>query len=196
MSEKTSIQNRYSRKKEMALFAELFDTYFRPLATYAYRYVNDWQAAEDITQDVFMQLWIKKDAIDFDEPIKPYLYRAVCNKAINHLNSALLRKRIDQPETLDELIDREILNYNQYDTLLEKEIIAQITSCVDTLPPQCKRVFQLSREANLKNKEIASQLNISEKAVEKHITKALTEIREHLIRMGMMQTLLLVIVAG
>lgn len=190
MSDITGLKKGINKKDEMVLFEELFDTYFRPLATYAYRYVNDWQTAEDITQDVFMSLWINKDTIYFDEPIRPYLYRSIYNKAINHLNSALIRTRIDRPETIDELINREILNYNQFDTLLQKEIIEQITVCVDTLPPQCKNVFLLSREANLKNKEIAERLSISEKAVEKHITKALNEIRDHLVRLEMMPVLI------
>lgn len=190
MSDITGLKKGINKKDEMVLFEELFDTYFRPLATYAYRYVNDWQTAEDITQDVFMSLWINKDTIYFDTPIRPYLYRSIYNKAINHLNSALIRTRIDRPETIDELINREILNYNQFDTLLQKEIIEQITVCVDTLPPQCKNVFLLSREANLKNKEIAERLSISEKAVEKHITKALNEIRDHLVRLEMMPVLI------
>lgn len=190
MSDTTGLKKGINKKDEMALFEELFDTYFRPLATYAYRYVNDWQTAEDITQDVFMSLWINKDAIYFDEPIRPYLYRSIYNKAVNHLNSALIRTRIDRTETIDELINREILNYNQFDTLLQKEIIEQITVCVNALPPQCKNVFLLSREANLKNKEIAERLSISEKAVEKHITKALNEIRDHLVRLEMMPILI------
>ena len=61
------------------------------------------------------------------------------------------------------------------------------------LSPQCKKVFLLSRKNNLKNKEIAELLNISEKTVEKHITKALTEIRTHLIDMGLMSTFISII---
>ncbi|WP_289489660.1 sigma factor-like helix-turn-helix DNA-binding protein, partial [Parabacteroides goldsteinii] len=58
------------------------------------------------------------------------------------------------------------------------------------LPEQRKRVFLLSREENLKNKEIALRLNISEKAVEKHITKALSDIRTHLTEIGLMSGLI------
>lgn len=179
-----------NKRDEMVMFKELFDLYFQPMVTYAYRYVNDWQAAEDIAQDVFMSLWLKKEDIDFEEPIKPYLYRATYNKSINYINSFLMQHRIGQSETIDDLLNREILSYNQYDTLLLKEIEGEINTCVQTLPPQCKKVFELSRGKNLKNKEIAEQLNISEKAVEKHISKALGEIREHLIRLDLMPALI------
>lgn len=181
---------RGSRLGEFVLFQKLFEDYFRSLVTYSYRYVNDWSVGEDIVQDVFMALWINRDKIDLEEPIKPYLYRATYNRSINYLNSVSVQRRVDHADMLDELIDREILSYNQHDNLLLKEIEEEITSFVGTLPEQRKRVFLLSREENLKNKEIALRLNISEKAVEKHITKALSDIRTHLTETGLMSGLI------
>ena len=181
---------RGSRLGEFVLFQKLFEDYVRSLVTYSYRYVNDWSVGEDIVQDVFMALWINRDKIDFEEPIKPYLYRATYNRSINYLNSVSVQRRVDHADMLDELIDREILSYNQHDNLLLKEIEEEITSFVGTLPEQRKRVFLLSREENLKNKEIALRLNISEKAVEKHITKALSDIRTHLTEIGLMSGLI------
>ena len=181
---------RGSRLGEFVLFQKLFEDYFRSLVTYSYRYVNDWSVGEDIVQDVFMALWINRDKIDFEEPIKPYLYRATYNRSINYLNSVSVQRRVDHADMLDELIDREILSYNQHDNLLLKEIEEEITSFVGTLPEQRKRVFLLSREENLKNKEIALRLNIREKAVEKHITKALSDIRTHLTETGLMSGLI------
>lgn len=174
--------------RKLTFFEEMFHIYYKPLYAYAYRYVNDKQAAEDIVQDVFLALWIKKNEVNFDEPIKSYLYKATYNKAINYLTSVAVQ-RVDKG-TIDGLLNMEILSCNQYDTLLLKEITHEINVVVETLPPQCKKVFRLSRGANMKNKEIASLLGISEKAVEKHITKALTEIRNYLIRMDLMPVLL------
>lgn len=191
--EENSLKGPRNRAGDMSLFGQLFNTYFQTLTTYAFRFVNDWQAAEDITQDVFMALWVKKEEIDFDEPIKPYLYRAVYNRSINYLNSALMQRRIEGADTIDELINHEILSYNQHDTLLLKEITNEIDSFVETLPPQCRKVYKLSREENLRNKEIAARLEISEKAVEKHITKALSEIRNHLVRLDILSMLVCLI---
>lgn len=187
--EEYSLRKRHDRVNDLSLFRELFEAYFKISVTYAYRFVGDWQAAEDITQDVFMSLWEKKENIDFNDPIKPYLYRAVYNRSINYLNSALMQKRIEGIDTIDELINQEILGYNQHDTLLLKEITDEINRFVDTLPPQCRTVYKLSREKNLRNKEIAAQLEISEKAVEKHISKALSEIRNHLVRLDILSIL-------
>ena len=171
-------------------FKCVFDKYMDRLYFYALGVVKEKEVAEDIVQDVFMALWINRDKIDFEEPIKPYLYRATYNRSINYLNSVSVQRRVDHADMLDELIDREILSYNQHDNLLLKEIEEEITSFVGTLPEQRKRVFLLSREENLKNKEIALRLNISEKAVEKHITKALSDIRTHLTETGLMSGLI------
>ena len=187
-------RNQYDKEEnglgELMLFQELFARYFRSLVTYAYRYVNDWNVSEDIVQDVFMALWVNRNEIDFEEPVKPYLYRATYNRSINHLNSVLVQRRVDHTDNLDELIDYEILSYNQHDNLLLKEIEEEISSFVKTLPEQRKKVFLLSREENMKNKEIAFLLNISEKTVEKHITKALSDIRTHLTQTGLMSGLI------
>lgn len=187
-------RNQYDKEEnglgELMLFQELFERYFRSLVTYAYRYVNDWNVSEDIVQDVFMALWVNRNEIDFEEPVKPYLYRATYNRSINHLNSVLVQRRVDHTDNLDELIDYKILSYNQHDNLLLKEIEEEISSFVKTLPEQRKKVFLLSREENMKNKEIAFLLNISEKTVEKHITKALSDIRTHLTQTGLMSGLI------
>ncbi len=172
-------------------FEKLFGEFFEPLVTYAFRYVNSWQVAEDIVQDSFLSLWINKEQVDFEAPIKPYLYRTVYNKSLNYIQQAYVQRRIE-PENTDELINRIIMEFNQYDTLLAQEINAEINSVVETLPPQCKNVFQLSRMKNLSNKEIATLLNISEKAVEKHISKALAAIRQHLKKLDLLHLMLFV----
>ena len=58
--EENCLEKRHAKTKDIALFRELFDSYFRTLTTYAYRFVCDWQTAEDITQDVFTSLWERR----------------------------------------------------------------------------------------------------------------------------------------
>lgn len=181
---------RTSEKAMYGRFEKLFEDFLEPLTTYAYRYVNDWQVAEDIVQDTFLSLWMNKEFINFDDPIKPYLYRSVYNKSINHLQTAYIKRRIN-PEDTDALIDQIILEYNQYDSLLLKEVVHEIDSFIETLPPQCKKVYRMSRGELLKNKEIALALGISEKAVEKNISRALNGIRVHLRGLDLLPGLLI-----
>lgn len=171
--------------QDFTLFEELFLTYHSSLLAFAYKYVNDKQIAEDIVQDVFMALWIRKHKIDFNESIKPYLYKATLNKSLNYIKSIREEKRIDDQD-IEYLLHQKIVSYNQQDSLILKEITTEINALVNKLPPQCKKVFQLSREENLKNKEIAERLQISEKTVEAHMRKALFELRNHLIKLNLM----------
>ena len=71
---------------------------------------------------------------------------------------------------------------NSEQSLLLKELEKEIMSYINTLPPQCHKIFMLSRSYGLKNREIAEQLDISIKAVEKQISKALSGLKEHLIQ--------------
>lgn len=184
------------KQVNLAFFERMFDQYFQPLVTYAFRYVNDWQVGEDIVQDVFMALWIKKEEIDFTLPIKPYLYRSTYNRSINYLNSFLVQKKLEPSGNIDDLLNQEILTHNQHDSLLLKEIDREIQAIIQTLPPQQQRIFTMSRNLNMSHKEIAAQLNISEKTVEKHITKALSAIKDHLIRMDLMSIIIGMIIGS
>ncbi len=172
-------------KNEMFFFEKLFQEYYASLLSYANSFLNNKEVSEDITQDVFMSLWIKKNEINFDDPIKPYLYKSTYNKVINYLNSFEVKNKINDIDTVDNLINKEIIIFNQLDSLFLEEIHREIGSITEELSPQCKKVFILSRKMNLKNKEIAEFLSISEKAVEKNITKALNKIRAHLLKMDL-----------
>lgn len=179
-------------KQDFIIFEDLFQTYRHSLLLFAYKYVNDKQAAEDIVQDVFIALWIRRDEIDFSQPIKPYLYKATYHKSLTYLSSLKNSLNIDEKDTRM-LIHQKIVSYNQPDSLLLQEIEQEIITFANMLPPQCKTVFQLSRGANLKNREIAERLNISEKTVEGHIRKALFGLRNHLIAKKIIECFLIFI---
>lgn len=180
-------------KNEMVFFKKLFQEYYASLLSYANSFLNNKEVSEDITQDVFMSLWIKKNEINFDDPIKPYLYKSTYNKVINYLNSFEVKNKINDIDTVDNLINKEIIIFNQLDSLFLEEIHREIESITEELSPQCKKVYILSRKMNLKNKEIAELLSISEKAVEKNITKALNEIRDHLLKMDLISLFLCIV---
>jgi RNA polymerase sigma factor, sigma-70 family/RNA polymerase sigma-70 factor, Bacteroides expansion family 1 len=153
----------------------LFKRFYKPLRAYAFRYVNDQCLSEDIVQDVFFELWHRHESINFEAPsIKSYLFRAVYTRSLNALN----KKRQDSSnvEYVNEvdILDQYVSSYiqNSEDSLLFKELEEEILSYINSLPPQCHKIFMLSRSYGLKNREIAEQLNVSIKAVEKQISKA------------------------
>lgn len=166
-----------------SLFEDLFYSYYSSLLVYVRKFVSEKTIAEDILQEVFLSVWKNRNKIDFEtQPIKPYLYKIAHNKALNYLRSEKSRKSTTQE--LDLTINKEMADYNQHNTLLLKEADREIKLCMEKLPPRCREVFISSRIEMMKNKEIASVLNISEKAVEKHITLALLKIKECLLRIG------------
>ncbi|MCD7935551.1 MAG: RNA polymerase sigma-70 factor, partial [Tannerellaceae bacterium] len=168
-------------------FKTLFLKYYYALCLYAYKIVQDMNVAEDLVQDVFFDTWEKRKQIDLRQPLKSYLYKATYHKCIDHIRQIRLREeKLNEPDELS-FFDMYTQNsiQSQYDEIHINEIIKEINNCKAKLPQQCRYIFELSREENLKNKEIAELLDISIKAVEKQLTKALKEIRSHLIYKGL-----------
>jgi RNA polymerase sigma-70 factor (ECF subfamily) len=165
---------------DKAAFDKFFRTYYILLRNYAFKIVQDISLAEDIVQDTFFNIWLKREKFSDVKNPGAYVRAAVHNESIS-----TLRKKIDKGFAIDgstvyefEKLYSEILQY--HDTILDKELSMKIGEATDLLPGQCRTVFILSRSFGFKNKEIADQLGISVKAVEKHITKALAHLREHL----------------
>ncbi len=182
-------------KEDLIFFEDLFKQYYATLKLYAVRYVSNEEIAEDIAQDVFFYVWENRAKIDFTAPMRPYLLKAVFNRSINHSKSKYVKSNVSIEENIDYYIEKYIQSsvLHQEDSLLLKEINAEITACVSELPEQCRKVFTLSRNIGLPNKDIANQLSISVKTVEKHITKALKELKAHLQRKGYLEVIVLLL---
>lgn len=181
---------------ELTALESLFKRYYKPLRAYAYRFINDINLSEDIVQDIFFELWSKRDTIDFDGEVKSYLFKSVYNRSINILNKKQENKECELNNTNEALIlDQYLTSFvqNSEQSLLLKELESEITSYIETLPPQCQKIFTLSRIYELKNREIAEQLGISIKAVEKQISKALFGLKETLLKKGLISLFLLLI---
>lgn len=173
-------------------FEHIYISYFKVLSLFALRIVRDSAVAEDIVQDVFTECWDNRDVIDFKQPIKPYLYKLTYNRSLDFLKSSNSKNVLISEKT-------SILNDILYAAFTTEEevrlgdIRRELLGGIDTLPERCKEVFLLSRKSNLKNKEIAKSLDISVKAVEKHITTALKSLRSHLIKAGYLTCLIIVV---
>ena len=163
----------------------LFKRFYKPLQAYAFRFVNDKDLSEDIVQDVFFELWQRRESIRFEDVVvKSYLFRAVYTHSLNALNKKHQNVCSLDSERETDILDQYVSSYmqNSEQSLLLKELEEEIMSYINTLPPQCHKIFMLSRSYGLKNREIAEQLGISIKAVEKQISKALYGLKEHLVR--------------
>lgn len=180
--------------QDFAALEVLFRRFYKPLRAYAFRFVNDKECAEDIVQDVFFELWQRRESIRFEDvAMKSYLFRAVYTHALNVLNKQSHQICTLEPANESDILDQYVTSYmqNSEQSLLLKELEDEIMSYIHTLPPQCHKIFLLSRRYGLKNREVADQLGISVKAVEKQISKALGGLKEHLIRKDLFPLLVL-----
>ncbi len=156
-----------------AEFEKLFKSYFTPLCSVAYAVVKDSDQARDIVQQVFIKLWDKRDSLKATDQLKSYLHRAVVNTSLNHIERAKKMKLEDDFSTYEKNI-QESSNSSEEK---QKELGNKIKAAIAELPEKCQLVFSLSRYEGMTNQEIADYLDISIKAVEKHIGRALKELR-------------------
>ena len=154
-------------------YEELFLIHYKSLTLTAYRLLNDANAAEDIVQDVFCKLWEKKEQLQITTSLKSYLFQMVINHSLNYLKK---NKALHNRETLygTSWNNEEDTTTNEMNL---KETEKRIEQTINNLPPNCRLVFILNRYEEFSYKQIASELNISVKAVENHIIKALKSLR-------------------
>lgn len=161
---------------DKASFDEVFRYYYSDLVNYCNRYVNDDDSAKEIVQDIFTKLWFKHKDININVSLKSYLYKAVRNHAINHLNYIRQRERFQQYIGFPSMSNQN----TPLNKLQEDDIKTRLDRTILTMPDKCREVFELKRFEGLKNKDIAEQLGISLKTVEKHIAKAISLLKDTL----------------
>ena len=162
-------------KGQTGAFAKFYTLYFQKLILASDNYVKDVFIAEEIVQDTFLKVWENPGSIESVKSIRSYLYKAVINSSINHINR---KKNIEQHHVkiASEFSEEYLM---ELDT--ENELIVLLRAEIEKLPPQCRKVFKLNRFDHFKYKEIAQILDISERTVENHIANALKFLREAML---------------
>jgi RNA polymerase sigma-70 factor (ECF subfamily) len=158
-------------------FKVLFEQYRGKLFTYISRFVKSDAVAEELVLDVFMKIWTGRDLISQVRNFDAFLFRIAHNKSIDFLRSAAGDRQLSEL-----LWDRiELADQQSADTgLMTQEYENKIRAAIALLPPQCKKVYILSREEELTHDQIAQQLNISRATVNNHIVTAQRFIRNFL----------------
>jgi len=156
-------------------FEILFKDYYRPLSVYALKYVSDLELAKEIVQSFFVHLYEKRKSVIISTSLESYLYQSVRNRCLNH---------ITQKKTQKQHLDQFHMNQETSETIEENiqatELEHAIFKIIASLPPQCQRIFNLSRVKGLSNSEIAVQLDISKRTVETQVSNALKALRNKL----------------
>lgn len=154
----------------------LFRRYHKILCNHAIRFVYSKEIAEDIVSEVYCRLWKSKAYANITTSYRFYLMRSVRNEAYNYLKSEFHKTNL--VELSGTMPSGDHLRPDQMAYM--EEITGRIQRLIEGLPPQCRKIFLLSRYEGKKQHVIASELDISLKTVEAHIGKALTSLRSGL----------------
>jgi RNA polymerase sigma-70 factor (family 1) len=156
------------KQDDLKAFEELYTRYWCTLVNAAYKRLNSKEKAEDIVQNIFVDIYRRRTSINLTISIKAYLYQALKFKVLNEF-----RSETNSSKYIRHLFFSSPCKTDLADSLEAKELEAKIKRIFNGLPKKCREVFRLSRQEELSNKEIAASLHVTISTVEKHISKAL-----------------------
>jgi len=162
-------------------FRDIFRNYYQPLYHLSVHYLQDEDEAKGVVQEAFIKLWEIRNELQPDSNLRNFLFTLVKNNCMNILKRRqILLKHHEQIRWMEMHYQYQSLsgmndNYLEFEELKEKIAIA-----VQRLPEYCRVVFEMSRFDDLKNREIAEKLGVSQKTVEAHLTRALKILRKEL----------------
>lgn len=153
---------------------KIFHEYYKSLVIYAGTMLKNRDDAEDVVQQVYVNIWEKRERLEIHTSLKAFLYRAVYHTTLNKLKQQSVREQyageIRSSAVLIQVDDR----------LQQKELQHKLDEAINELPEQCARIFKMSRYDQLKYQQIADALDLSVKTVENQMGKALKLLREKL----------------
>lgn len=164
------------KKGDIKSFEIIFKEYFEKLVEYAYIHLKDKDNAEEVVQDLFYQLWNKKEKLEISTSLKSYLYRSVHNNCLLRLQHEAIRHKYEN------FVKSKELDYSPepIDYVKAGELDKRIEDTIEAFPERTKTIFRMNRFEGFKYHEIAEKLSISIKTVEANMGKALKALRMNL----------------
>ncbi|HZL08797.1 MAG TPA: RNA polymerase sigma-70 factor [Prolixibacteraceae bacterium] len=172
---------RFKKGDELA-FEKIFKSNYNQIVGFCNQFISDLDKAKCLTQEVFLNLWLNREKIETVNGIRAFLYTFAKSSCLNYIrHQKIISKYEDKhlQEKEDEL-NREVLESFDFNSLEFSELEGLIQQAIDDLPQKCRQVFIMSRLDGKMNKEISGELNISVKAVEANITRALKTLKSKL----------------
>mgnify|MGYP002523742848 CR=1 FL=1 len=148
-------------------FKSLFERYYARIHAFVFGITKDWDETEDLTQEVFIKLWNKREKFSEVQNLDAYLFAVTKNTVFSYLADNKSRQWVHDaiPESTD--------GQTPSDMVEMKDLQLLIDMVVDSMPPQRKLIYRLSRINGMSNDEISQKLNIQKKTVENHLNLAL-----------------------
>jgi len=167
-------------------FGILYRKNYRKLFMVAFGYLQDPVLAEEIVHEVFLKIWKTRDQPSFIANKEAYLYKSVVNTSLNLLESEKRKKNRDHQYFINSDQMEGMEDLDKWELTLQT-----LEKALENLPPQCRKVIEMSKINGMKQKDIAESLNISIKTVKNHVHYGYERLRELLKKDNFLILLLL-----
>lgn len=154
-------------------FEKIFKEYFAPLCNYINTYIHNWEESREIVQDTFTKIWNIREKVNVRTSVKSYLYQSAKNTMVDYIRKSS-KMVVGGEDELPEHIENDEKALDPY--LIRESIL----KAMDSLKPKNREIFSLNKLEGLTYTEIAKHLDISERAVEDNIARAIRLLREKL----------------
>lgn len=158
---------------EMQAFEKIYATYYEKLCVYLLSYSSNKEQVEDVVQETFIALWSQREELKIRVSLKSYLYRSAYNKLMDTFRN--------QQKTNSLLIDyyhTALMRAENFDEDYKDSQLKKLKDCMSKLPPKCREVFSANKISGKKYQQLATDLGLSIKTVEGHITKGYKLLKE------------------
>ena len=160
------------------VFKNAYNELYNKLLRFVVGYISDLDEAKNIVQDCFTKLWENRDKVMRDTNMTGWLFTVDKNECLSYISHRQIESKYELSIFQRELnANYDALSKLEFEKLNLFDIESIIRETLERLPKRCRQVFELSRDKNRRNRDIAIECNISVKAVEAHITKALSALR-------------------
>ncbi|WP_321998216.1 RNA polymerase sigma-70 factor [Draconibacterium orientale] len=164
---------------------DLYAEYSPRLYRFAMAYLKSESEVLDIVQEVFVNVWVNRNKLKKDSNLDAYLFTVAKNTIVS-----VFRKKLSEKDYLEHLKNKTITNSIDTESQFNyNQLSDKLNELIEQLPPQRKKIYQLSKEQGLANKTIAAELEISVKTVEDHLSKASKFIKQNLTEYGFLALL-------
>ena len=171
----------FPEQREETRFEDIYLTYFSKMKYFAKEYVISEEDAENIVQDVFVELWENKEMLNMHMNLIAYLFTTIKNKCLNHLRHKLVvqetASKLQEEYTISLRMNLDSLEAFDNNLFSDQDIEKIISRALDTLSEKCRTIFIMSKIEGKKQKEIAQELNISINTIETQMGIAYKKLR-------------------
>jgi len=172
-----------TQKGDIKAFEHLYKDFHPRMFAYSKRFIADSEIVKDILQELFSDFWNNREEIKIETSVNAFLFKMLHNRCIDHLRSQVIK---DNFASLSSLRLSELkygyFNFEEdpFPTIFMAEINEIVEKVMESLSPQAKEIFRMSRNKGMKSSEIAEKLDLSIRTVEKHIYQTLKVLKKHL----------------